>query len=169
HVVGAGAVNWRGRMVVVGYGKPRARFRIGAAEVQLRTLPLVGFVQTVPGDLRWPQAKSALIYFAGPGIELLLVGALALAVGPDVLLTATTDYGMLAVQSLAAAAAVGAVLNLLPLGTWTPNGWMPSDGLGIWQSLGTPTGHYAAMMGYDFDSGAVGSWQPDDPDWWKKG
>src|SRR5262245_7040818 len=71
HAAVAALLGWRVSRVVVGLGPPIARFRAGTAAVEVRLLPLEGFIRCVPTRLRLPQLESALIYFAGPGAELL--------------------------------------------------------------------------------------------------
>jgi len=104
HALMAAAVGWHVGQVVIGMGNEIKRFRVGGTPVEIRMFPVSGFVRHVPTNLNLPHLKCALIYFAGPGIELLLAGVLLLAVGPDRLLTRTNDYLIIAVQSLALAA-----------------------------------------------------------------
>jgi hypothetical protein len=56
------------------------------------------------------------------------------------------DIPLLLWQSLALAAVVGGVLNLLPHGIHTPAGFIPNDGLGIISSLVQPTEHFQRML-----------------------
>src|SRR5262249_27259188 len=65
HAVMAGLLGWYVGRVVIGVGRLVAKFRVGTAVVEIRLLPLEGFVQPVPRNLRAPRLKSALIYFAG--------------------------------------------------------------------------------------------------------
>src|SRR5262245_61612787 len=67
HAVVANVLGWYVGQVVIGMGRTVKRFRAGTASVEIRLLPVEGFVKCVPTDLRWPRLKSALIYFAGPG------------------------------------------------------------------------------------------------------
>ncbi len=138
HAVAAWGLGWRVEQVVIGFGKPLFRFRCGRAVVELRLLPIEGFVACVPRRGRWPRLESALIYFAGPGIELALAGGLLAAVGPQELFRLSDDYLHIAGQSLAAAATAQAVLNLLPAVIVTPQGKLMNDGMGILNSLFGP-------------------------------
>jgi hypothetical protein len=166
HALMAAALGWRVGRVVIGWGKLAKAFRVGNARVEVRLLPLEGFVQTVPGNLRYPQLKEALIYAAGPGIELLVFAIIGMGVGFDRLFTISDSYGMIALQSLAIAALAGAVLNLIPHPCETESGWVPNDGLGIVRSFYRTEAHYAAMMGTTFDEPE--DWAEEDPDSWKR-
>ena len=146
HAIVAGLLGWRVRQVVIGMGMTLARFRFGEADVEIRLLPIEGFVIALPKRLNLPRLENALIYFAGPGIELLLAAAILVVVGPDRLFTLTDDYRLIVWQSLAAAATVQAALNLIPIAIQSPEGDAASDGLGILLSLVRPREYYEAMM-----------------------
>ena len=146
HAVAAALVGWRVRQVVVGVGPAIGRFRLGTAAVEIRLVPVEGFVRCLPTRLRLPRLESALIYLAGPGVELLLAAGVLLAVGPDRLLSPAEDYGVIVWRSLVVAAASQAALNLLPFAVSTRDGALHSDGLGIVVSLLRPTSHYARMV-----------------------
>jgi len=149
-------------------GRTVGCFRVGSAVVEIRLFPVEGFVTCVPKNLRYPQLKSALIYFAGPGVELLVAAAVLLAIGPDTLLTRSADYLVIAWQSLAAASAVQAVLNLIPASIQTPDGNVVSDGLGIIRSFFLPEAHYAAMIGQTYKQQDEDWDSYDEADWWKR-
>ncbi|HZZ29353.1 MAG TPA: M50 family metallopeptidase [Pirellulales bacterium] len=147
HALMAALLGWQVEQVVIGLGRPVASFRVGSASVELKLLPLEGFARSVPRDLRLPGLKHALIYLAGPGIELLLAGAILWLVGPPQLLSHSEQYGIIVWQSLALAATVGGVLNLIPHAVQTSAGIMiPNDGLGIILSLSRPASAYAGLM-----------------------
>jgi hypothetical protein len=103
-------------------------------------------VRCYPLDTRSVRWKSAGIYFAGPGIELLLAVLILLGVGSETLLTRTSDVGIIALQSVALAAVTGAVVNLIPHSTMGPAGEMLNDGLGILWSLGRPVHEWEAEI-----------------------
>jgi hypothetical protein len=147
HAVMARLLGWYVGKMVLGMGPELCRFRLGSADVEVRLVPVEGFVQCVPTNLRWPQLKSALIYFAGPGVELLLALAILIVVGSDRLLSESSDSRMIILQCLALAAASQAVLNLIPHGVFGPQGLVANDGLGVLLSFGQPTAYYAAMLG----------------------
>jgi Peptidase family M50 len=147
HAAAATLLGWRVSRVVVGVGPPIARFRAGVAAVEVRLLPVEGFIRCVPTRLRLPQLESALIYFAGPGAELLLAAGVVLLVGPDWLFDQSDEYGPVVWRSLVVASASQAALNLLPFPVVTRDGVLHSDGLGIIASLFRPTSHYAQMVG----------------------
>jgi hypothetical protein len=140
HALMAGLFRWRVERVVIGIGRLLGTFTVAGVPVEVRLVALEGFVNCGPADGRFNRWKSALVYFAGPGIELVLAAALLVAVGPDVLFQRGDDIGLIALQSLALAATTGAVLNLVPHGIRTPHGLTPNDGLGILLSLTAPAG-----------------------------
>jgi hypothetical protein len=146
HAVVAVLLGWRVRRVVIGMGRVVARFRVGRTRVEIRLAPVEGFMVPVPTNLRAPQLKNALIYFAGPGVELLLLVVVVALVGPETLLTRTTDYGLIAVQSLAIAILIGVVINLVPHTAPSQNGMVANDGLGILRSFMLPDGYFAQRM-----------------------
>jgi hypothetical protein len=129
-------------------GKTMGRFRIGSASVEIRLFPLEGFVKCVPTKLRLPQLESASIYFAGPGVELLLSAGIVLVVGPDRLFTIADDFWLILWQSLALAAVSQGIMNLIPFGMRSASGDVASDGLGIILSFLRPTTYYAPLIGW---------------------
>lgn len=168
HAVAAALLNWHVGQVVIGMGRLLHSFRVGNAVVEIRLFPVEGFVKCVPRDLRLPQFKSALIYFAGPGVELLLAVGILLLVGPDRLFTRSDDYFLIGWQSLALASAAQGVLNLMPHSVNTPEGKIASDGLGIIRSFLRPERYYADMIGNTYNE-QTQDWETYDPaDWWKR-
>jgi hypothetical protein len=159
HALAAALLGWYVGRVVIGVGRLVARFRVGTALVEVRLLPVEGFVVPVPRNLRRPRLKSALIYFAGPGSELLLLAVVALALGPSTLLARTDHVGTLAAQSLCVAVLVSAVSNLVPHAVQVHGGSVANDGLGIIRSFLVPESHFAAQVGLTFDA---------DTEEWKK-
>jgi hypothetical protein len=152
HAVAAALLGWRVGRVVIGMGRPLGRFHIGRTLVEIRLFPVEGFVQPAPTNLRYPRLKSALIYLAGPGAELLLLAVVALAIGPDRLTTRTEEVGMLVAQSLAVAILFSAFVNLVPHTAAGQGGQMvANDGLGIIQSLFRPESDFAEQIHQRFD------------------
>lgn len=144
HALCAGLLGWRVDRLSIGFGRPLWRFRIRGAEVEVRRIPLEGFVQIRPRDLRRPRLESALIYLAGPGVEILLAVVVALLVGPGALFEESSNIGVIAGKSFCACVAVGAFFNLIPhvhTGSGTAN-----DGLGILRSFSRPMEQFAAMI-----------------------
>jgi hypothetical protein len=162
HAVVAACLGWHVGRVVIGMGRTVTWFRVGTALVEIRLFPIEGFVLPVPRNLRAPRLKSALIYLAGPGAELLVLGVVCLVVGPHTLLTRSDDIGLLAAQSLCVAVLVSAFFNLVPHPVATRNGMLANDGLGILRSFWLPREHYAAMVGIKFDQEPEEEYAPED-------
>jgi hypothetical protein len=165
HALVAALLGWHVGQVVIGMGRLVGGFRVGSAAVEIRLIPVEGFVRSVPTNLYLPHLKSACIYFAGPGVELLLALIILLLVGPDTLLSPSDDYLVIVWQSLALASAAQAVLNLIPHSVRTPAGEIPNDGLGIIRSFFLPESYYAEMMGNTYNEREK-DWERYDPaDW----
>lgn len=168
HALAAALLNWHVGQVVIGMGRVLSSFRIRTTVIEIRLLPVEGFVTCVPKDLRLPQIKSALIYFAGPGVELVLAVGILLLIEPERLLTRSDDYLLIGWQSLALASAAQAVLNLIPHSVRTPEGERANDGLGMILSFHRPEGYYADMIGNTYNQ-ETRDWEAYDPaDWWKR-
>lgn len=135
HALMAKLCGWEVKRTVIGFGNVLHRTELFGAPMEIRMIPLEGFVSIAPKELHWVRIKNALIYFAGPGIELLVFLLITLYLGTDQIFSQHDNYSQIALQSLAYAALVGAVINLIPLGIRTAEGTSPNDGLGIWMSL----------------------------------
>lgn len=135
HAVVAHLLGWEIERTVVGFGRVIYQGKLFGAPLEVRMVPIEGFVQIQSLGQQGARLKNALIYFAGPGIELLLFLALGLMLGWGNLFLIEDDYGKLALQSLAFAALAGAIINLIPMGVVTKDGESPNDGLGILKSL----------------------------------
>ena len=132
HAWMARAFGWRVYEIVIGIGPVIKTWRWHTARVELKMWPLGGYVLPVPPDARPRRLAQFFIYFAGPGIELALVGALALVFGVDTLLSRSDAVVVIAAQSVCAAAIWGAVTNLFPM--TTVDGAV-TDGLGMLRSV----------------------------------
>ena len=135
HAVMAKLCGWDIKQTVIGLGSILLKTRLFGAPMEIRMIPLEGFVRIAPRNLTGVRGKHALIYFAGPGIELLVFFGIWWFLGSDQLFSQNDNYYQIALQSLAFAALVGAVINLIPLGISTADGSTPNDGLGIILSL----------------------------------
>jgi len=135
HAMMAKLCGWQVKQTVIGLGNILMNTRLFGAPMEIRMIPLEGFVRIAPRNSNHVRGKHALIYFAGPGIELLVFLAIWLFLGTDQLFSYNNNYYQIALQSLAYAALVGAVINLIPLGISTADGSTPNDGLGIILSL----------------------------------
>ena len=144
HALMAKALGWQVQRIVIGFGKVMMRLTLLGAPMEIRSIPLEGFVQISPKNLKLARIKHALIYFAGPGIELLVFFIIvAMLGGFDPFFTITNNYSRIALQSFAFAALAGAVINLIPIGIITKDGSTPNDGLGIILCL------FSTPMDYD--------------------
>ena len=135
HALMAKLCGWQIKQTVIGFGNILHKTRLFGAPMEIRMIPLEGFVSIAPRNTRHVRGKHALIYFAGPGIELVVFFGIWLFLGTDQLFSQNNNYYQIALQSLAFAALVGAVINLIPLGITTKDGATPNDGLGIILSL----------------------------------
>ena len=143
HALAAGAVGWRVCRVVIGFGRILAVIRVGRAVVEVKALPVCGYVVPAPTSLSWARTKNALVFAAGPGIELLLLGALVAAIGSETLWSPTLDPGVMAAQGTAVAIVIGVVLNLIP---YTTAEGLATDGLGILLSPSIPRRTFERWM-----------------------
>ncbi len=130
HAWAARRLGWHVGEVVIGFGKDLLVFNVAECRVRVKMVPVEGYVVPCPKSLEHARIKSALIYAAGPGAELLLILLLWLWLGPA-LLSRSDNVWLIAAQSAALAAAMGAAFNLVPF----PTQRGVSDGLGILLSL----------------------------------
>lgn len=135
HAVVAHALGWQIQRTVIGFGRIVYQGQLFRAPLELRLIPIEGFVQFNPVYGRRMRYKHALTYFAGPGIKLVLAFSVILLMGWDNFFVIADDYTKLAFQALAYAALAGAIINLIPMGVVTRDGETPNDGLGILVSL----------------------------------
>jgi hypothetical protein len=151
HAAAAGLLKWRVCRIVIGYGRTLLRFRFAGTDVQLRLFPAGGYVVPAPRNLESVRMRSSLIYFAGPGSELLVVlGAVAL-VGFDRITAPPETLTVMAAQCVAIVALLGAGFNLVPLptdsGAWT-------DGLGIVKSWTVSRLHFLGRLAIFYEVAA---------------
>jgi hypothetical protein len=154
HALVAAWVGWRVCRVQVGLGPPLLRFSVRGVPVDVNLFPVAGFVIPAPRSLEGARIKSALVYFAGPGAELLVVALLVLLVGHDRILERGDSLGLIAAQSVAAAALIGVAFTLVPL-EYTPEPaskeqGSKTDGLGMIMSFVWPIHHFEHMLGTPF-------------------
>jgi membrane-associated protease RseP (regulator of RpoE activity) len=158
HALMADLLGWQVRLMVIGFGREMWRLHWFRFQVIIRTVPLSGYVIPAPRNLKWPRLKLALIYLAGPGIELMLLVLLVGLIGPEVFLSQDPErsVGVIALQSLGVTILAGVVINLIPVPFQTAGGTAVSDGLGFLRSFILPREHFVALMGSrpeDFDEG----------------
>lgn len=155
HAVVSAALGWRVGMVMIGMGRPIASFRIRQTPVVVCLLPLEGFVVPLPTSLEGVRWKSALIYFAGPAAEMLVLGLLIWLLGLGNMLTRTDQVAIIAAQSMAVVIIISVFINLMPHCASTQNGVVPNDGLGIICSFSRPMSDYAELI--ESQEKAIGS------------
>lgn len=131
HAYMARAFGWRVYEIVIGFGPVIKTWRWGKARVEMKAWPLGGHVLPVPPDERPRRLAQFFIYAAGPGIELAVVAALALAFGVETLTSSSDSVAVIAAQAVCAAAIWGAITNLFPM--QTADGAV-TDGLGMLRS-----------------------------------
>ena len=149
HALAAWMCGWRVGGIAIGQGRPLAQFRVRGVPVRLGRLPLGGFVAIAPRHLRQVRLRSAFIYLMGPGLPLVLLGAMALVLGPARLTTHTNDLAILSCQAVAVAILFGAFANLVPRysrwGDPIVGHLTPSDGMGIIMSFVWPRATFEAL------------------------
>ncbi|MFK8014923.1 MAG: site-2 protease family protein, partial [Gammaproteobacteria bacterium] len=130
HALMARALGWRVAEMSIGFGPMLWRGSIGGTHVMLRLIPIEGYVLPGPTDARGARLKSALIFAAGPGIEIALLVLLVLWLGTDTVFNQSDQPALIALKTLAIVIIWGAGFNLLPFRV----GDGVSDGLGIFLS-----------------------------------
>ncbi|MEM7433136.1 MAG: site-2 protease family protein [Pseudomonadota bacterium] len=130
HAWMARAVGWKVKEIVIGFGREMWSWKSGETRVRIKLVPLEGYVLPSPSSADGMRWKSALVYAAGPGIELILLLILILLFGWNTVFGSGDDVGQIALKSLAIAIIIGAGFNLIPFKT---DGGI-SDGLGILSS-----------------------------------
>ena len=135
HALMARLVGWEVEEFVIGYGKILKKIEMFGMKVEFRMLPLGGYVLPRCSDENWSRIRSALVYFAGPGIELIIFVLLYFLIGVGSFTESSDDYLQILMQGVALSAVTGAVVNLIPHEVATLNGNVPNDGLGVILSL----------------------------------
>lgn len=146
HALAALLLGWRIRRVVIGFGRNLVTFSLGSTAVEVRAIPLEGFVRTVPGGLEYARLKNAFIYFAGPGAEIALVALLFGLVGWHDMTSPSDRVGIIAAQSCSISVAMGLLFNLVPHAVETSRGPAPNDGLGVVWSFFLKREHFSEAM-----------------------
>lgn len=146
HALMARALGWKVSRVSIGTGKVIAKRKIRGMQTEIRAIPLSGYAQPRPADLIHPQMKNFLIYAAGPGIELFIVGLFWFFLGNETLLSREPFIWLIGIQSFSVAAIFGAIINLIPLAHDSELGKTPSDGLGMILAWKIPDEEYAKWM-----------------------
>lgn len=147
HAIVARLCGWDVDVVVIGFGRTFAKLNWAGTPVELKTLPLSGFVMLRPRDLRSPRLKNALIYAGGPGIELLAALLVIFWLGSDVVFGRSEDMVVIAAQSFCVAVGMGLAFNLVPYHIENDDGsYTWSDGLGILMSAKLPDAWFQSRM-----------------------
>ena len=127
HALMARLLGWQVREIVIGFGRDVWQWRIGETHIRIKRAPIEGYVLPAPLGPSRMRLKSMLIYAAGPGAELLLLGTLLILFGWDNVFNDSDEIFDVALQSLAVVILIGAAFNLVPFYT---DGAV-SDGMGI--------------------------------------
>jgi hypothetical protein len=135
HALVAWALGWRVRQIVLGFGKVLGAFDLGGARVEIRAVPLEGFVTPEPRDGEGGRAASALVYAAGPLAELAVLAAMALSIGLDRFVWQSSEPVVIACQAVAIGIVGSLVANAIPHGVRVGGRLVPNDGLGVVRSL----------------------------------
>ncbi len=146
HAAMARSVGWQLERIVIGFGLVCWQFPILGSWVEVRQVPVGGYMMPRPNNLIFPRTKSFLIGFAGPAAGLLVSLAVGLLVGPEQLFAKSENYAMIACQSLAIAGAVQAFCNFFPLFFLRGSRTVPNDGMSMLLCFSRPIEYYAAMM-----------------------
>lgn len=142
HAAAARLCGWGLRRIVIGTGQERARFRCLGTWMSIRTWPVSGYVLPRLQDVRGAKWKSAFIYFAGPGAELVAAALVWVWCG-DRIFQLSAEISLIAGQSFGIAGLAGAVINLLPMPVQGDGRFVWNDGLGIINSLRMSEADYA--------------------------
>jgi len=146
HAAMARTVGWHVERIVIGFGLLYWKFPMFGSWVEVRQVPVSGYILSRPTNLIFPRTKDFLIYFAGPGSGLFIALAVLLLAGPECLFQKSDHYGLILCQSLAIAGAAQAFMNLVPTIFMMGSKTVANDGLGMLLSFFRPTEHYAMMM-----------------------
>jgi hypothetical protein len=146
HALAAHFLGWRVVEVTIGYGRQIARFRFNRTLVVLRAIAAGGHVIPAPTKRRVARAQSAFIYFSGPGAELAVLGFVWAILGWETLTSPSTNIWIIAAQSLALTAIIGAVINLIPFTVANS----ASDGLGMLLSNSFDRDHFEYLIALPF-------------------
>ena len=132
HVIMARLCGWKVNSMVVGFGRVLSQFKVHNTKVEIRAIPIEGFVvaRPRPGNLKFPNLKLSLIFSAGPGIELLLLFCLYWWLGKDTIHTPDGNIAGVVAQAINLVVIIGVAIDLMPLSP--PGVW--SDGQGIFKS-----------------------------------
>lgn len=146
HAVVARLCGWEVDQIVLGFGRTRWRLMVAGIPVEIKTLPLSGFVLPRPRDLQSPRLKNALIYAGGPAFELLAALLIIGLIGPATFFQPSESLPVIAAQAFGLAAALGLVLTLVPYRISEVRGESWSDGLGIIASWKLPDPWFAVRI-----------------------
>jgi peptidase M50-like protein len=145
HALAARLLGWQVSEIVIGFGRELRRFQVGGTRVRVRALPVEGYVVLSPNSTDRARAKQALIYFAGPLTELLILAVVAPLL--DFSWPAPGDgVGRVLLHSLGVTAALGALCTLFPYRSMGN----PSDGLGVLLSAFASDQSFRERLGWPF-------------------
>jgi len=151
HAMAARFCGWHVRKISLGMGRVVGTYRLWDAELEVRIIPIEGYVIPQPHSMKHVRLKSAFIYFAGCGLELTLLLAFVIALGPSTLLSKTNSIPIIFVQTFSVAILLSVLSNLIPRSARKELGygleeWTPNDGLGIIRSFTMPLAYFRAQV-----------------------
>lgn len=146
HAAMAHTVGWHVDRIVIGFGKLYWAIPLIGTWVEIRQVPISGYILPRPGNLIFPRTKDFLISFAGPASGLFVSLAVVLLAGPDRIFQKSDNYFLLLWQGLAIAGAAQAFMNFFPVLFLRGTRTVPNDGLAMLCSFYRPTEYYANMM-----------------------
>lgn len=142
HAIMAYFCGWKVEKIVFGFGRLLKSFNYRGVQIEIRLYLIEGFTRIKPLNFKHLRTKDAVIYFAGPGIELLIGFALLIIMGFSLTFNPDGDYFDIFYKTFIISCFLGAVVNLIPQSVFTKDGEIPNDGLGILYALGSTQEDY---------------------------
>ncbi len=154
HALAARMCGWHVRKISLGMGRLFRTYQLGSTRLDVRVIPIEGYVVPVPHSMKNVRIKSAFIYFAGTGFELFILGVFALVIGPGTLLSKTDSIPIILVQTFGVAVGLSVIGNWIPRSSRQPVGggydeWTANDGLGMIRSFTKPLKYFEAQVSED--------------------
>lgn len=179
HAIMARLLGFHVGRITLGTGRLWKRIERPGYFIEIRALPVMGFVAHVPRHLRSVRLRSAAVSASGPGADFAVATIVLFALGPDKLFSSSSDLWTILLQSLAIAATAQGTLNLLPVPSFDPREQTTFDGANIVLAFTRPDSYYASMIDSFRENGSrvfeddpgdfLQDRKPDPEEWWKQG